>query len=94
MNRRQLIQSAAGMVAAGTMATQAAQSGSKTGSGGPAIAASSKTVVETESGKVRGYINPGVWVFRGIPYAEPTGGSNRFMPPVKLRGCLKSPHLL
>ena len=61
------------------MTTQAAESGP------PLVAASSKTMVETESGKVRGYVNRDVWVFRGIPYAEPTGGANRFMPPVKVK---------
>ncbi|MDQ1471058.1 MAG: para-nitrobenzyl esterase [Bryobacterales bacterium] len=88
VNRRQLIQGVVGATAAATMntqSTQAAESGGKTGSAGPMIAASSKTVIETESGKVRGYINRGVWVFRGVPYAEPTGGANRFMPPVKIK---------
>src|ERR1700722_12759887 len=91
LNRRQLIQGAAAALA-GTTHTQAAETGGKPAS--PVIAASSKTVVETESGKVKGYISRGVWVFRGIPYAEPTGGSNRFMPPVKnkpwagVRSCL------
>jgi para-nitrobenzyl esterase len=81
------------MAAAGTVQTQGAPSGTVV-SGGPAIEASSKTVVEIESGKIRGYISRGVWVFRGIPYAEPTGGPNRFMPPMKakpwpgVRSCL------
>jgi para-nitrobenzyl esterase len=89
LSRRQLIQTAAAMSAAGATQARSAQP-----TGSPIVAASSKTVVETESGKVRGFVNRGVWVFRGIPYAEPTGGANRFMPPVKptawpgVRSCL------
>jgi para-nitrobenzyl esterase len=88
MNRRQLIQFSAAASLAGTLPIQAAESG------GPLIQASTKTVIETESGKVRGFINRGIWVFRGIPYAEPTSAANRFMPPVKakpwpgVRSCL------
>jgi para-nitrobenzyl esterase len=89
LSRRQLIQTAAAMSAAGATQAHAAQT-----TGSPSVTASSKTVVETESGKVRGFVNRGVWVFRGIPYAEPTQGANRFMPPVKpkpwpgVRSCL------
>ena len=89
LNRRRVMQMAAGMAAAGATEVRGAQT-----SGGATVAASSKTVVDTESGKVRGFVNRGVWVFRGIPYAEPAGGANRFLPPVKpkpwsgVRSCL------
>jgi para-nitrobenzyl esterase len=41
--------------------------------------------VTITTGRVRGFIRNGVYTFKGIPYAEPTGGANRFMPPVKLK---------
>lgn len=43
------------------------------------ITSDKETVVETESGKVAGYINEGVYNYKGIPYAK----AERFMPPQK-----------
>jgi para-nitrobenzyl esterase len=81
-------------MSAGTMAAPAPEHHGKASSGGPLILASSKTVVEIDAGKVGGYLNRGAWVFRGIPYAEPSGGANRFLPAGKaklwagVRSCL------
>ncbi|HYQ59238.1 MAG TPA: carboxylesterase family protein [Draconibacterium sp.] len=47
------------------------------GQSGPIEAGENIAVVSTKYGKVRGYIDDGVFAFRGIPYAK----AERFMPP-------------
>ncbi len=51
----------------------------------PIIADSTRPIVETDLGKVRGYIRNGIFTFKGIPYGDDTGGSARFMPAKKAK---------
>ena len=37
-------------------------------------------VAETQYGKVRGYLDDGVFTFKGIPYGQTTAGENRWLP--------------
>jgi para-nitrobenzyl esterase len=52
-------------------------------SGDDIVASDSEPVVEIASGKVRGYVSRGIYTFKGIPYADTTAGTNRFMLPQK-----------
>ena len=53
-----------------------------TGGARPVHASSSRPVVETAYGRVRGTALEGVEVYRGIRYGGVTGGPYRFMPPL------------
>lgn len=51
----------------------------------PATTASSPQsapVVETTNGKIRGTVQQGAYVFKGVRYGQSTAGLNRFMPPL------------
>ena len=37
-------------------------------------------VANTQYGKVRGFIDGGVFTFKGVPYGQDTGGENRWLP--------------
>ena len=37
-------------------------------------------VAKTQYGKVRGFIDGGVFTFKGVPYGQDTGGENRWLP--------------
>jgi len=45
-----------------------------------------RPVVATRAGRLAGAMEGGVFVFRGIPYGEPTGGAARFLPPRPKQG--------
>src|SRR5436190_3671771 len=37
-------------------------------------------IANTQYGKVRGYLDGGVFTFKGVPYGQDTGGENRWLP--------------
>lgn len=41
-------------------------------------AITNKAVATTDCGKIKGYISRGVYIFKGVPYGDDTGGVNRF----------------
>jgi para-nitrobenzyl esterase len=48
---------------------------------GEITASASEAIVKTESGLVSGYIEDGIYTYKGIPYAQ----AERFMPPTKVK---------
>jgi para-nitrobenzyl esterase len=66
-------------VAAGGLVTAHATPGNS----GVAARIPRDPVVETANGKVRGFLNDGIFTFRGVRYGASTAGKNRFLPPQK-----------
>jgi len=52
-----------------------------TSCGNSKVIASSGTVAETTTGKIRGFRRNGVYIFKGVPYGASTAGARRFMAP-------------
>jgi para-nitrobenzyl esterase len=94
LSRRAMMQGAAAL-AGGTAATVLAPAASvlkASASAAPApvigggvvvTASPKKNIVETESGKVFGFVSNGIYTFKGMPYGASTAGKNRFMAPSK-----------
>ncbi len=95
MSRRGLLQSTAALLGtaavSGPLVTAVAQaapskedvSRSKLAYKSAVIASDETAIAETATGKVRGYIREGIYIYKGIPYGETTEGCGRFQPPQK-----------
>lgn len=70
---------AASMLAPEVHAAPKSMAGSET----IVTASPKKNIVETDSGKVFGFVSNGIVTFKGMPYGASTAGKNRFMPPAK-----------
>jgi para-nitrobenzyl esterase len=84
LTRRQLLQlsSAVGVGAALPAAAGASPAGRATTPAAlPGLCSTPRTAVAaTRYGKVRGYVEDGVFTFKGVPYGANTGGENRWLP--------------
>jgi para-nitrobenzyl esterase len=82
-NRRQalLFPAQAGMGAALAGSAQAADSTKTAAHQGPGNCSTPRSAIaSTQYGKVRGFLDGGVFTFKGIPYGQNTGGENRWLP--------------
>ena len=83
MNRRQalLLPATAGMGAALALPAMASDSTKTAAHQAPGNCSTPRSAVaKTQYGKVRGYVDAGVFTFKGIPYGQNTGAENRWLP--------------
>src|SRR5512138_1581770 len=83
LNRRQALwlPASAGMGAALAGTAQAADSTKTAAHPGPGNCSTPRSAVaSTQYGKVRGFLDGGVFTFKGIPYGQDTSGENRWLP--------------
>ncbi|MEU0504604.1 carboxylesterase family protein [Nocardia sp. NPDC005998] len=70
MNRRTFLRGAAATSAFAALAAAGCGAGNTT-----------ESIVATRAGRVRGIVTAGVHVFKGVPYAAPPQGVDRYLPP-------------
>jgi para-nitrobenzyl esterase len=61
------------------MASDSAKKGSGENTSGT-ISTPRSAIAKTQYGKVRGYLDDGVFTFKGVPYGQTTAGENRWLP--------------
>jgi para-nitrobenzyl esterase len=61
--------------------TQAQSAAAGSAARAPSPQGQTAPVAETRYGKVRGLLNEGINIFKGVPYGAPTSGANRFRKP-------------
>ncbi len=81
LSRRALVLSASGGMAALASEAQGADSTKIGAHQQPGNCTTPRAAVAaTQYGKVRGFVDGGVFTFKGVPYGQDTGGANRWLP--------------